>query len=106
MGIDTDRRLLRITTAVRLHGWRGRLYFAPVSVLHPLVTRAMASRAAARPPIALRYIKENINRALDDDLGTCLDAEAVAMVRTMATADHREAAAAFVEKRQPTFHGH
>lgn len=60
---------------------------------------------AARPPIALRYIKENINRALDNDLGTCLDAEAVAMVRTMATADHREAAAAFVEKRQPTFHG-
>lgn len=50
VGVDAERRLLRVTTAVRLHGWRGRLYFAPVSVLHPLVTRSMASRAAARPP--------------------------------------------------------
>lgn len=60
---------------------------------------------AARPPIALRYIKENITRALDNDLATCLDAEAVAMARTMSTEDHKEAAAAFVEKRQPTFRG-
>lgn len=60
---------------------------------------------AARPPIALRYIKENINRALDVDLATALDAEAVAMVRTMSTGDHREAAAAFVEKRQAVFRG-
>ena len=60
---------------------------------------------AARPPIALRYIKENINRALDADLATALDAEAVAMVRTMSTEDHREAAAAFVEKRSATFTG-
>jgi 2-(1,2-epoxy-1,2-dihydrophenyl)acetyl-CoA isomerase len=60
---------------------------------------------ASRPPIALRYIKENINRALDADLATCLDAEAVAMARTMSTEDHKEAAAAFVEKRQPTFRG-
>jgi 2-(1,2-epoxy-1,2-dihydrophenyl)acetyl-CoA isomerase len=60
---------------------------------------------AARPPIALRYIKENINRALDADLATCLDAEAVAMSRTMSTEDHKEAAAAFVEKRQAQFRG-
>jgi 2-(1,2-epoxy-1,2-dihydrophenyl)acetyl-CoA isomerase len=60
---------------------------------------------AARPPIALRYIKENINRALDADLATALDAEAVAMARTMSTADHREAAAAFVEKRPAVFRG-
>jgi predicted pyridoxine 5'-phosphate oxidase superfamily flavin-nucleotide-binding protein len=46
VGIDVDRRLLRITTVVMLHGWRGRLYFAPVSILHGPVTRAMARRAA------------------------------------------------------------
>ena len=62
-------------------------------------------RLAARPPIALRYIKENINRALDVDLATALDAEAPAMTRTMSTQDHAEAAAAFMEKREPVFRG-
>ena len=65
----------------------------------------IAHRVAGRPPIALRHMKENLNRALVADLRTCLDAEASAMVRTMATADHREAAAAFVEKRDPEFTG-
>lgn len=60
---------------------------------------------AGRAPIALRYMKENINRSMDVSLQAALDAEAVAMVRTMATADHREAAAAFVEKRAPRFSG-
>jgi 2-(1,2-epoxy-1,2-dihydrophenyl)acetyl-CoA isomerase len=60
---------------------------------------------AQRAPIALRYMKENINRAGDVSLQSALDAEATAMVRTMSTADHREAAAAFVEKRSPNFTG-
>ncbi len=60
---------------------------------------------AARAPIALRYMKENVNRALEATLPEALDAEATAMIRTMGTADHREAAAAFVEKRPPEFSG-
>jgi 2-(1,2-epoxy-1,2-dihydrophenyl)acetyl-CoA isomerase len=60
---------------------------------------------AGRAPIALRYMKENVNRALGSSLADALDAEAAAMVRTMGTADHREAAAAFVEKRTPVFDG-
>lgn len=60
---------------------------------------------AGRAPIALRYMKENVNRALGATLSEALDAEASAMVRTMSTADHREAAAAFVEKRAPRFSG-
>ena len=60
---------------------------------------------ASRAPIALRYMKENVNRALGSTLAEALDAEASAMVRTMGTADHREAAAAFVEKRPPEFVG-
>jgi hypothetical protein len=31
---------------VRLHGWRGRLYFAPVKLVHPSVVRGMLRRAA------------------------------------------------------------
>ncbi len=62
-------------------------------------------RLAERPPIALRYMKENINRAQGVGLAEALDAEAPAMVRTMSSADHREAAAAFVEKREAIFRG-
>ena len=60
---------------------------------------------ASRAPIAMGYMKENLNRAITSDLATALDAEAVAMTRSMSTADHREAAAAFVEKRSPNFIG-
>lgn len=60
---------------------------------------------AARAPIATRLMKENLNRALTVDLATALDAEAPNMIRSMSTADHREAAAAFVEKRTPNFTG-
>jgi 2-(1,2-epoxy-1,2-dihydrophenyl)acetyl-CoA isomerase len=56
-------------------------------------------------PIAMRLMKENLNRALHLDLATALDAEGANMVRAMSTADHREAAAAFVEKRSPNFIG-
>lgn len=68
--------------------------------------RDVARRIASGPTLAYRYIKENVNRAASGaDLANCLDAEAQAMVKTMRSADHREAAAAFVEKRTPTFHG-
>lgn len=60
---------------------------------------------ASRSPIALRLMKENINRSLSCDLGTALDAEAANMSRSMATTDHREATAAFLEKRAPVFRG-
>lgn len=60
---------------------------------------------AARAPIAARLMKENLNRAVTCDLATALDAEAPNMVRSMTTADHKEAAAAFVEKRSPVFTG-
>ncbi|MEL6983076.1 MAG: enoyl-CoA hydratase-related protein [Actinomycetota bacterium] len=66
---------------------------------------AFCQTLAGRAPIALRYMKENINRAEIADLPTALDAEAPAMVRSMSTEDHKEAAAAFVEKRNAVFHG-
>ena len=60
---------------------------------------------ANRAPIAQRLMKENINRAVTCDLATALDGEAPNMIRAMRTDDHKEAAAAFVEKRSPVFHG-
>jgi len=60
---------------------------------------------AQRAPLALKGMKQNINRANFVDLPEALDAEAVNMASTMSTADHREAASAFVEKRTPHFVG-
>lgn len=47
VAVDPEAGLLRVTTAVRLHGWRGRAYFAPVRLLHPIVVQAMI-RSAGR----------------------------------------------------------
>jgi hypothetical protein len=45
VAVDPAARLLRVTTTVRLHGWRGRAYFLPVRALHPFVVRAMIRSA-------------------------------------------------------------
>jgi len=66
---------------------------------------AIAKRLAAGPRVAYRYMKENLNRAVFGELGECLDMEAAHHIRTGLTEDHREAAAAFVEKRDPVFKG-
>jgi len=66
---------------------------------------ALARRIAAGPPIALRYMKENLNRALGESLRACLDAEAERMVQSATTNDYLEAVAAFQAKRAPTFRG-
>ena len=53
VAVDQAARLLRVTTTVRLHGRRGRVYFLPIRVLHPVVVRAMiraAGRALAATP--------------------------------------------------------
>ena len=65
----------------------------------------LARGIASGPPIALRFMKANLNRALEADLQTCLDYEADRMVRGAMTQDYREAVAAFAEKRPPVFRG-
>jgi 2-(1,2-epoxy-1,2-dihydrophenyl)acetyl-CoA isomerase len=68
-------------------------------------TIAIASIIASGPSLAYARMKENLNRAETSDLGTLLDQEALNMRLSGTTQDHREAARAFVEKRQPTFSG-
>jgi 2-(1,2-epoxy-1,2-dihydrophenyl)acetyl-CoA isomerase len=67
---------------------------------------ARARQLAQGPSLAYRYMKENINRASGGELGECMDLEVTHHVHTTLTADHREAAAAFVDKREPKFSGH
>ena len=69
-------------------------------------TMAVARRLAAGPSIAYRYMKENFNRAAaGGDVLECLDLEATHHQHTGQTEDHRNAAKAFVERREPEFNG-
>ena len=67
--------------------------------------RQRARRLAEGPRVAYRYMKENLNRAVGGELGECLDLEVTHHIRTGLTEDHREAAKAFVERREPRFTG-
>ena len=68
-------------------------------------TMALASRLARGPRVAYRYMKRNMNAAESASLNEMLDLEAWNHTRTGMTEDHREAARAFVEKREPQFKG-
>ncbi len=67
--------------------------------------RGTAARLASGPPVAYRYMKENINRAVTGELHTSLDLEATHHRHTATTEDHMEASKAFVDKREPEFKG-
>jgi 2-(1,2-epoxy-1,2-dihydrophenyl)acetyl-CoA isomerase len=66
---------------------------------------ALARRLAEGPSVAYRYMKENVNRAVTGELGECMDLEVTHHLRTGLTEDHREAAQAFAQKREPSFRG-
>ncbi|HSL50548.1 MAG TPA: enoyl-CoA hydratase [Candidatus Deferrimicrobiaceae bacterium] len=68
-------------------------------------TMTLASRLARGPRVAYRYMKRNMNAAETASLKDMLDLEAWHHTRTGMTEDHREAARAFVEKREPQFKG-
>ena len=68
-------------------------------------TMEIAERLANGPRVAHRLIKDNLNRALKSTFAECLDMESVNLAAARNTADHKEAAKAFAEKRAPKFQG-
>jgi 2-(1,2-epoxy-1,2-dihydrophenyl)acetyl-CoA isomerase len=64
-----------------------------------------ARHLAELPTVALGYMKKNLNAAQHGSLSDVLDLEAMHMIRTFMTEDHKGAAQAFVEKRAPNFKG-
>jgi 2-(1,2-epoxy-1,2-dihydrophenyl)acetyl-CoA isomerase len=66
---------------------------------------AWALELASLPTLAVGYMKRNLNAGLRGSLAATLDSEAIHMVRTFETEDHKAAAVAFVEKRPPVFNG-
>ncbi|MPZ84650.1 MAG: enoyl-CoA hydratase [Actinophytocola sp.] len=65
----------------------------------------LASRMAAGPTTGYGKIKEALLTGAGADLEAALECEGAGQTVLGATADHREAVAAFVEKRTPTFTG-
>ena len=68
-------------------------------------TMALARRIADGPQVALGYMKRNLLAAETEPFQTVLDLEAAHQARCAFTEDHKEAVAAFVEKRRPVFKG-
>jgi len=66
---------------------------------------AYAAKLANLPTVAVGYMKQNLNTALRGSLTDVLNSEAIRMIRTFETDDHKAAAVAFVEKRLPDFVG-
>ena len=67
--------------------------------------QAFATHLAGLPTIAVGYMKKNLNAAQHGSLSDVMDLEAMHMIRTFMTEDHKGAAQAFVEKRAPQFEG-
>jgi len=66
---------------------------------------AFAAEFASGPRLAYGMMKRVLFESDRAALSAALDVEARSLIEAMLTADHREAAAAFAEKRQPVFHG-
>jgi 2-(1,2-epoxy-1,2-dihydrophenyl)acetyl-CoA isomerase len=67
--------------------------------------QALAAELAAGPTRALGFSKRAFNRNYLGDLETVLDYEAHLQELAGRTEDHRASVTAFLEKRQPEFHG-
>ena len=67
--------------------------------------QALAARIAANPPQTLRLIKRLMREAQHARLDDALQLSAAFQALAHETADHREALAAFFDKRTPVFTG-
>jgi 2-(1,2-epoxy-1,2-dihydrophenyl)acetyl-CoA isomerase len=65
----------------------------------------VASRLASGPTVALRHDVELLQASLNSSFEDAIEAESSAQVDNLSTEDAAEAIAAFLEKRDATFHG-
>ena len=68
-------------------------------------TYAFARRLAKGAPLAVQGIKRLVRAARDQDFSTALEMSATTMTIVRSSADHKEAVAAFKDKRTPLFTG-
>lgn len=66
---------------------------------------ALARQIVAQPPLAVAALKRGLRRALDPDVDELGRWVSTTLGELFATDDHREAVAAFLDRRPGTFHG-
>jgi enoyl-CoA hydratase / 3-hydroxyacyl-CoA dehydrogenase len=66
---------------------------------------ALAELIASRAPLAVRWVKQAIDRGLDASLASALHLEGESAGRTFSTQDRAEGMRAFLERRKPKFEG-
>ena len=67
--------------------------------------REVAAKIAKGPPLSIRFIKRAVYQGTRIDLRTSLDLISSHYAVVSSSADHREAVAAYLEKRKPSFTG-
>jgi enoyl-CoA hydratase/carnithine racemase len=67
--------------------------------------REMASQIAALPPLALAVSKRALHQGAENDFDAAVQTETFGLDYLFKTYDHKEAVAAFLEKRAPEFQG-
>lgn len=68
-------------------------------------TTALAKKIASRPPLAVKYAKEAVNRSQEGDTVSGYTLESYLHALTCTTEDKKEGVAAFLEKRKGEFKG-
>ena len=68
-------------------------------------TMELAQKIAARPPLAVKYAKEAVNRSQEGDTASGYALESYLHALTCTTEDKKEGVAAFLEKRKGKFRG-
>lgn len=97
--------LAEAVPAVRAAEW-GLIWQAVPDAEFPAAIDALAQRLAAAPTRALALTKRGLAASSANDLDRQLALEAELQALAAGTADFREGAAAFLEKRPPKFAGH
>jgi len=68
-------------------------------------TQALAELIASRAPLAVRWVKQVIDRGMDASLASALHLEGESAGHTFGTSDRTEGMRAFLERRKPRFEG-
>lgn len=107
IGLGAAKRLLLTGETLLAEAARALGLVDEVTTPDDLLPRArqLAERIAAQPPLAVGAAKRVMERGMDTDLATGLEAELHAAAILFATEDRREGMRAFLEKRRPVFKG-